>query len=116
MRSVIEDSVLQGARITPTALLQPTNLDMLAYVAEHPNSIGYVAANIWGENSHTKPLGIDGVAATRENIQLASYPLIQTVFLIVPQEPSAEITAFIDFLAGEEGRKTLYKRISELGN
>ncbi len=114
MRAVIQDSVMQGARITPTALLQPTNLDMISYVATHPNAIGYVAANIWDANSRTKPLGIDNVPATRETIAEGTYPLMQTIFLIVPEEPDAEITAFIGFLAGDEGRNTLYERISEL--
>lgn len=114
MRAVLEDSVMQGARITPTALLLPTNLDMLAYVAEHPNAIGYVAANIWDNNSGTNPVGIDYVPATRENIAAGTYPLLQTIFLIIPQSPDPDITTFVDFLAGPEGRTTLYNRISEL--
>jgi phosphate transport system substrate-binding protein len=114
MRTVMEENVLQGGRVTPTALLLPTNLDMLAYVAEHPNSIGYVAANVWDDNSQTKPLGIDGVPAVPEEIAAGTYPLQQTIFLVVPQEPNSEISTFIDFLAGEEGRETLYQRISQL--
>jgi phosphate transport system substrate-binding protein len=114
MRAVIEEKVMQGARLTPTALLVPTNLDMLDYVAEHPNAIGYVAANIWTDTSRTRPLGIDGVPATRTTVQAGTYPLGQTVFLIAPQTPSSEITSFIDFLAGPEGRSTLYQRISEI--
>lgn len=114
MRAVLEDNVMEGARITPTALLLPTNLDMLAYVAEHPNALGYVAANIWDENSGTHPVGIDGIPATRENIAAGTYPLLQTIFLIVPQVSDPEITTFVDFLAGPEGRAILYKRISEL--
>lgn len=114
MRAVIEDKVLQGGRVTPTALLQPTNLDMLDYVAAHPNSIGYVAANIWDGNSRTRAVGIDNVAATRVNIRAGTYPLQQTVFLIVPQSPADKIHSFVDFLASEEGRATIYQRISEL--
>ncbi len=114
MRAVIEEHIMQGARITPTALLQPTNLDMLAYVAEHPHAIGYVAANIWDENSRTRVLGIDNFAATHGNIRAGTYPLLQTVFLIVPQTPNESITSFVDFLASSDGRSILYQRISEL--
>lgn len=114
MRAVIEEQVMQGARLTPTALLLPTNLDVLAYVADHPNAIGYVAANIWDENSRTRPLAIDNVAATRATIADGTYPLIQTVFLIVPQPPSPTVSNFLEFLASNEGRTTLYRRISEL--
>lgn len=114
MRAVIEEKVLRGARITPTALLVPTNLDMLDYVSAHPNAVGYVAANIWDENSRTRAVGIDDVTATRAHIQDATYPLLQTVFLIVPKEPNENITSFLEFLAGPEGRSALYRRISEI--
>jgi len=114
MRAVIDEKAMRGARMTPTALLLPTNLDMLDYVATHPNAIGYVAANIWTENSNTRPLSIDNVPATRASINAGTYPLSQTVFLIVPQTPDADITSFVDFLAGPEGRATLYQRIGEI--
>ena len=114
MRTVVQDEVMQNARLTPTALIQPTNLDMLDYVTEHPNAIGYVAANIWDRNANTRPLTIDGVAPTRDNIANGTYPLLQNVFLIVPQNASAEISAFVDFLASEEGRNALNRRLSPL--
>ena len=114
MRAVIEDNILQGGRVTPTALLLPTNLEMLDYVADHSNAIGYVAANIWDGNTRTHAIGIDNVAATRGNIRTGTYPLLQTVFLIVPQEPNADISSFIEFLAGQDGREMLYQRISEI--
>jgi phosphate transport system substrate-binding protein len=114
MRAVMEDRVLQGGRVTRTALLMPTNLDMLDYVAVHPGSIGYVAANIWDNNSRTRALGIDNVAATRGNIRAGTFPLLQTVFLIVPQAPDDRIRSFVDFVAGDEGRALLYSRISEI--
>ncbi len=114
MRTVIQDQVMQGARITPTALLMPTNLDMLDYVAEHPNALGYVAANIWDENSRTRAVGIDNAAATRANIRAGVYPLLQTVFLIVPQTPDENVTAFVDFLASSDGRTILYQRLNEI--
>ena len=112
MRTVIEEQILQGARTTPTALLQPTNLDMLDYVAEHPNAIGYVAANIWDNNTHTRALAIEDIMPTREHIADGTYPLLQTVFLIVPQNASEDVYGFVDFLASTEGRATLFRRIN----
>jgi phosphate transport system substrate-binding protein len=114
MRAVIEEKVLDGARLTPTALLLPTNLDMLDYVSEHPTAIGYVAANIWDENSGTRTVALDGVRASRRNVRDGEYPLLQTVFLIVPQTPDGDLAAFLEYLASSEGRATLYRRIQEL--
>lgn len=114
MRQVIDDQILQGARTTPTALILPTNLDMLDYVAEHPNAIGYVAANIWDNNARTRPLALDNIAATRDNLANGTFPLLQTVFLIVPQAHSPDVAAFVEFLASAQGRGTLYRRLSPL--
>lgn len=114
MRAVIEELVMQGARTTPTALLQPTNLDIMDYVSTHPNAIGYVAANIWDNNARTRPLHIDGAAPQRDNIASGSYPLLQTVFLIVPQNAGADVSRFVDFMASNEGRAILYRRTSPL--
>lgn len=114
MRAVLEEQVMQGARTTPTALVLPTNLDMLDYVAGHPNAIGYVAANIWDSNTHTRTLALDGIAPSRENIGSGKYPLRQTVFLIVPKNSSADVSAFVDFLASSEGRAALQGRLLPL--
>jgi phosphate transport system substrate-binding protein len=114
MRAVIQEKIMQGARTTPTALLMPTNLDILAYVADHPNAIGYVAANIWDENSRTRPVALENIPATRASIAAGTYPLIQTVFLIAPQAPNEDVTLFLDFCASDDGRTVLYHRISEL--
>lgn len=114
MRAIIEEQVMGGARLTPTALLQPTNLDVLDYVAEHPNAIGYVAANIWDENSRTRALAIENVPATRDSVRAGTYPFLQTVFLIVPRTPGPDLTAFLEYVASTEGRSTLYRRIVEL--
>lgn len=114
MRAVMDENILLGAPVTPTALLRPTNLDVLDYVADHPNAIGYVAANIWDAGSRTKLLAIDNVPATRDSISSGTYPLLQTVFLIVPQPPSPASTDFVNFLSSTDGRTTLYRRITEL--
>ncbi len=114
MRAVIEEKVLQGGRITPTALLMPTNLDMIDYVAGHTNAIGYLAGNIWNEASNTRPLAIDGIPALPEHIRDGSYPLVQTVFLVVPKSPGANLNDFLEYLASNDGRSVLYRRITEL--
>lgn len=114
MRAVIEEKIMQGARTTPTALVLPTNLDMLDYVAEHPNAIGYVAANIWDNNTNTRPLALDDITPARGNIANGTYPLLQNVFMIVPRDASADTQDFVDFLASAEGRATVYRRINAL--
>lgn len=114
MRQVLQDSVLRQRRMTLTALLRPTNLDMLDYVSDHPEAIGYVAANIWDENSHTRTLAIGGVPPTRANLTSGTYPLLQSVFLILPKNAGENVTNFIDFIASPDGRQVLNHRLAPI--
>lgn len=114
MRQVLLEQVMLDHALTPTALVRPTNLDMLDYVSEHPEAIGYVAANIWDSNSHTRPLSIDNVPITRETIATGNYPLLQTVFLILPVSPNETISSFVEFIASSEGRQVLNRRLAPI--
>lgn len=114
MRQVMQDAILVDRRITPTALLRPTNLDMLDYVSDHPNAIGYVAANIWDQNSHTRPLLIGGVPPTRPNLASGAYPLTQSVFMIVPRRAGDNVSSFVEFVASPEGRTVLTRRLAPI--
>lgn len=114
MRQVLEEQVMLDHALTPTALVRPTNLDMLDYVSDHPEAIGYVAANIWDSNSHTRPLSIDNVPMTRETIASGTYPLLQTVFLILPVSPNETVSSFVEFVASSEGRQVLNRRLAPI--
>lgn len=109
-RQVFEQRILAGRRVTLTALERPGNSDVLDYVGSHPNAIGYIAGNFWDTNTRARPLSIDGIAPTRANIQSQKYPLLQTYLLLVEQNPSPDVSAFVDLISANEGRDVIARR------
>jgi len=55
-----------------------------------------------------KPLKVNGIAPTLENLQTGQYPLVKTLFFVLPPtELPADVQAFIDFVGSDEGAKIL---------
>ena len=60
-------------KIKRDCTIRNSNSGVLAYVAEHPEAIGYVSFAIL--NHEVKPLSINGVAPTVENAKQGMYPI-----------------------------------------
>jgi len=55
-----------------------------------------------------KPLKVNGIAPTLENLQTGQYPLVKTLFFVLPPtELPTDAQAFIDFVGSNEGAKIL---------
>ena len=78
---------------------QPSNSSVLAYVAEHPNAVGYVSYAFL--NSDVKALKINGIDVTEKKSVLGRYPLKRSLYLYVNAEifySSQKIKSFVIFL------------------
>jgi phosphate transport system substrate-binding protein len=89
-RAAFDAAVLGEEALTATALILPGSEAMVAYVAGHPQSIGYVASG-WLTDT-VRAVTVDGLAPGDE----AGYPLPLPVFVVTPQ---AATPASADFLA-----------------
>ena len=60
------------------------------------------------EKVKIKPLKVDGIAPTNENVKNGKYPFNKTLAFVFPkQEISPEVQAFIDFVKSSEAEKIL---------
>jgi phosphate transport system substrate-binding protein len=109
-RSVFEQNIMTGRRVTLTALIQPSSRDVLKFVESNPNAIGYAAFNLWNRNSTARVLSIDDVAPSLASIQSSTYPLMQTYYFVVPVEASPDIADFVDFVLSPLARKVISSR------
>lgn len=74
-----------------------TSSAVTAYVASHPAAIGYVSVP-W-INPEVKPLSIDGVGITAEDLSIRKYRLRRPLYLYVNQKRfGSEARSFIIFL------------------
>lgn len=107
-RVVFEELVMQGKRVTPTAVVMPNSRAVVEYVAEHPEAIGYVSM---GQPSQkVKVLEIEEAAPTPKSVRQGEYHLLRPLFLITRQEPTGEIKGFIDFVLSPTGQSIVGRK------
>ena len=101
---VWQQVVMKSENISPEALLKGSNSGVLAYVAEHPEAIGYVSCAFL--NHEVKPLSVKGAAANRENAKEGKYPISRRLFLYVDQkEMPHHIKSLIVFILSPKGQR-----------
>jgi phosphate transport system substrate-binding protein len=73
------------------------------------DSIGMVTmSNLEWNDRSLKFLGIDGVAATRENLQSGAYKLRRPLYIVYHPDPTRlkpAVKAFLDFVRGADGQQ-----------
>ncbi len=111
-RSVFEEAIMAGRRVTLTALIQPSERDVLAYVESNPFAVGYAAFDVWRGNSPTHALSIDNIAPTMTSVQSSTYPLMRTLYLVVPTEADSDISDFVDFVLSASAREVISNRMA----
>jgi len=113
-RAVFEKLVMQGKRVTPTAVVMPSSRAVVEYVAEHPQAIGYVSMGQLIQE--VKALEIEEAAPTPDSVRQGTYHLLRPLFLITRQEPTGEIKGFVDFVLSPTGQSIVgrkYGRVQE---
>jgi phosphate transport system substrate-binding protein len=120
-RRIFEDRIMQNETVSLTAVVMPTSRDVLEYVAENPNAIGYLsrAYTLSGSNGAgsagipPSPLihvvALDGIAPTRMTLRSQEYPLVQPLYLVSRGEPSGWTRQFVDFVLSPAGQ-TIIRR------
>ena len=91
--------------ITPRAIVQDSNGAVRQLVADDPNAIGFISLGLVNET--VKALQLDGIAATRENVENGSYKLSRPFLFVSSGEPVGKVKEFVDFILSEDGQKIL---------
>lgn len=103
-RTVVEEMLMGGDKITSIAIVQLVNEDQKASVMRDPQAIGYnpFAASLDGT---VKALAVEGVEATKDNAKNGTYPLVRPLYFLTKGDPAGLVKAYIDYCLGEEGQK-----------
>jgi len=111
-RMLFEARVMDEEGVTLTAVVMPTSEDVVGYVAEHPNAIGYVsrAYVMSDEAEQEQAIGVNVVAVesrlpTKEEIAAQSYYLSRPIFLLRRKDDAARLQPFIDFVLSPAGQE-----------
>lgn len=102
-RAAFEEMVLgEGALITDSAILQPSNGSVRTTVSTTPDAIGYLSFGYLDET--VKAISVDGVAPTESNASNGNYPVVRPLNMITYGEPTGELKSFIDYIISENGQ------------
>ncbi len=85
-------------------VVESSNSGVLAYVAEHPNAIGYVSFAIL--NHEVKPLSINGAPPTVNSAKQGKYPILRQLYLYVDEDNlSYDVKSLIVFVLSARGQQ-----------
>lgn len=107
-RAAFEARIMEGQRVTPTALVMPTSQAVIEYVAAHPEAMGYVSMGHLSEK--VTALAVEGVMPTPQTVTDGTYHLARPLFIIAAEEPTGAPRSFVDFVLGSEGQQIVEQR------
>jgi phosphate transport system substrate-binding protein len=105
-RAAFEELVMEHEEekvISENALLQQSNGQVRTTVATTPNTIGYLSFGFLDES--TRPVEIDGVAPTVDNVKNDSYPIARPLNMLTKGAPNKLAQAFLDFILSDAGQE-----------
>lgn len=100
-----EALVMQGARVTPAAVVMPSGRAVVEFVAENPGAVGYVG--LAGAKEGVKVLALEGVRPSGATVREGTYPLPRLCYLVLPSSHAPRAEAFVRFATGEAGQEAL---------
>lgn len=111
-REAFDAAMLAGGAVTPTALILPSDSQMLQTVAAMPGAIGYVATARLDDS--VRALKIDGATPGQAGGQAGGYPLLLPVFLATFTTAGPEVAAFQAWVLSPAGQAILQQRLDRV--
>ncbi len=111
-RALLAVRLLGEQRLTLNAVIQTTAEAVLAYVAAHPEAIGYTMLGaLPPAGADARPvvqvIALDGILPTPTTTADQSYPLTTPLYFVALQEPQGELRAWLAWLQSPAGQAQL---------
>ncbi|AEM75004.1 phosphate ABC transporter substrate-binding protein [Caldicellulosiruptor acetigenus] len=107
-RGAFEEIVMgKSAKITDSAIVQPSTGAVKTTVSQDENSIGYISLGVL--DSTVKGVKVEGIEPTEKNVKLGKYKIKRPFLFLVSKNPSKVTKAFIDFVLSDEGQAIVAK-------
>lgn len=106
-RTLFDERVLRGERLSLTALIAPTNTAVAEMVGANRAAIGYV------DRAYVQPqtidprlhfVAVDGLLPQRDTITSQTYPLIYPLYLVYRTDSTTDVDAFVKWISGQRGQ------------
>lgn len=105
---VFQKNIMGDTNVKSDAIQASSMGELVQDIIDNPYAIGYASYGVANRNSGKVFLfKVDGVAPTEENIKNGSYIIQRPLLLIQSGEPNDTQKAFLDYMMGEKGEKTV---------
>ena len=101
-----KEHVLDGEDYTSNSVVLSTTKEVIQFIEEHSNAIGYGGMGYSGNFNKIK---VDGIQPIEVNVINDSYPLSRYLHFFTTKTPSGEIKRFIDWVLSPEGQSIVRK-------
>lgn len=98
-REAFSKIVMDGAKFNVNSVVLPGTGQVRQVVSRTKGAIGYISVGF--VNDEVKPLTIDNVAPTKENVVKGTYPISRELHFFVKGTPSGLTKEFIDFVLSD---------------
>ncbi|WPX08829.1 phosphate ABC transporter substrate-binding protein PstS family protein [Anaerocellum danielii] len=106
-RGAFEEIVMGKAKITDSAIVQPSTGAVKTTVSQDENAIGYISLGVL--DSTVKGVKVEGVDPTEKNVKLGKYKIKRPFLFLVSKNPNKVTKAFVDFVLSDEGQAIVAK-------
>lgn len=104
-----KDHILEGENYSANTVIKATTKEIVQFVSENSNAIGYGGMAYTGNVFNVR---IDGIEPSDENVRNDTYPVTRYLHFFTTKAPGGVIKNFIDWVLSPEGqgivRKTGY--------
>jgi phosphate transport system substrate-binding protein len=103
-KEVMSERFFQSKSVAAGSVKMKTDTEIVAYVAQHPRAVGYISKSC--NTTGVKSITINGISATRENVEKGYYPLYRELYLYVNSTSfKGTIKSYIDFILSSRGQR-----------
>lgn len=105
---VFQKNIMGDTNVKSDAIQASSMGELVQDIIDNPYAIGYASYGVANRNAGKVFLfKVDGVAPTEENIKNGSYIIQRPLLLIQSGEPNETQKAFLDYVMGGKGEKTV---------
>lgn len=101
-----KDHILEAEEYGDNCLIIPTTREIVKYVEQNINAVGYGGMGYTGKVKHIK---IDGIEPQESNVRNDTYPIIRYLHFFTTNAPSGEVKRFIDWVLSPVGQRVVRK-------
>ena len=101
-----KEHILEGEDYSQNKTVQSTTSEIIKFIAENENAIGYGGMGYCGNVLHAK---IEGVEPNSENVRNDSYPITRYLHFFTTKSPGGQVKNFIDWVLSPAGQSVVRK-------